>query len=89
MKIKKGYKISNNGDDDERDYEGPPTSCKTLTKLGYTLNGYYLIKGNDQQSKSDKKNKIQVVFCRFKHAKFPEKNPHSKQVLEVFNDFNL
>lgn len=69
-KRNKENNTANNDNDGERDFEGPPTSCKTLAKLGYTLNGYYLIKGKDQQSKSKKSNKIQVAFCRFKQKKF-------------------
>ena len=42
-------------------FYGPPTSCEELQKLGYTLNGYYLIKGKDKLDA----NRIQVVFCQF------------------------
>ena len=41
-------------------FYGPATNCNELGNLGYTLNGYYLVKGNDE-SKS-----IEAVFCRFK-----------------------
>lgn len=45
----------------ERFY-GPPTSCNDLQKLGYTLNGYYLIKQTDESNHSA----IQVVYCTFR-----------------------
>ena len=69
--IKRKEKNITNNEDNERAFEGPPTSCATLAKIGYTLNGYYLIKGKDQQSKNIRPNKIQIVFCRFKQIKFP------------------
>jgi len=40
---------------------GPPTSCEELQKLGYTLNGYYLIKCKDKLDL----NRIQVAYCQF------------------------
>ena len=40
-------------------FYGPPGNCADLSKLGYTLNGYYLVNG----SKSS--NSIEVVLCRF------------------------
>jgi len=40
---------------------GPPTSCEELNNLGYTLNGYYLIKGKGKLNA----NRIQVVYCQF------------------------
>jgi len=42
-------------------FYGPPTSCDDLNKLGYTLNGYYLIKGKEKSNASQ----IQVTYCRF------------------------
>ena len=42
-------------------FYGPPTSCSELQKLGYTLNGYYLIKGKDESNRS----RIQVTYCQF------------------------
>lgn len=38
---------------------GPPTSCSDLGKLGYTLNGYYLVKN---------KNSIVIDYCMFRQA---------------------
>lgn len=38
---------------------GPPTNCSEIGMLGYTLNGYYLIKSSDPTEK----NKILVVYC--------------------------
>ena len=63
--------VTNNGETPEQEFEGPPTSCKTLAKLGYTLNGFYLIKGiNDGSYVGDKGSKIKMVYCRFKQLKF-------------------
>lgn len=40
-------------------FYGPPCNCSELGKLGYTLNGYYLI--NTSKNRSE----IGIVFCRF------------------------
>lgn len=44
-------------------FYGPPTSCEELGKLGYTLNGYYLVKGKDNMNISGR---IRAVYCQFK-----------------------
>ena len=50
------------GNDEEIDTEtverfyGPPKSCSELKKLGYTLNGYYLVKSNHN---------IEISLCKF------------------------
>jgi len=48
---------------DKRFY-GPASSCAEISKLGYTLNGYYLIK-NKNTTKNDL---LEVLGCRFKHS---------------------
>jgi len=65
---------------EEEEFVGPPTSCETLAKLGYTLNGFYLIKGNDRKSNDDKINKIQTVFCQFKQRKILEEKPQQSSI---------
>ena len=47
---------------DDTHFYGPATNCNELGKLGYTLNGYYLVKGNGE---SYIHQGIEVVFCRF------------------------
>ena len=47
----------------ETRFYGPATSCEELGKLGYTLNGLYLV---DCKDKSKKGVKIEVIECRFK-----------------------
>ena len=66
--------------EEEQEFLGPPTSCETLAKLGYTLNGFYLIKGNDRKSNDDKINKIQTVFCQFKQRKILEEKPQQSSI---------
>ena len=43
-----------------RPFYSPPTNCIELEKIGYTLNGYYLVNG------SENSNQVEVVLCRFK-----------------------
>ncbi len=44
-------------------FYGPPHNCAELGMLGYTLNGYYLVKRKGQFNKS----KIHTVYCQFKN----------------------
>jgi len=51
-------------------FYGPATGCNDLGKLGYTLNGYYLVHGNNKEIRSsnniDGNSQIEVVECRFR-----------------------
>lgn len=48
-------------------FYGPPTNCSDLIKLGYTLNGFYLVKTNNTDNTKDVHNlKTETVFCSFK-----------------------
>jgi len=49
-------------------FYGPPTSCEELGKLGYTLNGFYLIKGIDESNST----RIKTVYCQFKQPPAPK-----------------
>ena len=40
-------------------FYGPPRSCSDLGKLGFTLNGYYLVNASISSTT------IEVVLCRF------------------------
>ena len=56
----------------ENRFYGPPTNCSELAKLGYTLNGYYLIKNGSEQGS------IGIVYCQFyKQEKTPEKQSNT------------
>lgn len=46
----------------ETRFYGPASSCEELGKLGYTLNGLYLVDCKDRS----KKGKVEVIECRFK-----------------------
>ena len=47
----------------ESRFYGPATSCDELGKLGYTLNGLYLV---DCKDKSNIRGRIEAILCRFK-----------------------
>ena len=47
-------------------FYGPATSCEELGLLGYTLNGYYLVK---KETDSTIKVKIQIVYCQFQQLR--------------------
>lgn len=46
-------------------FVGPATNCSELGMLGYTLNGYYLVKSNDPSNRD----KIVIVYCKFRQSK--------------------
>jgi len=46
-------------------FYGPPTNCKELGRIGYTLNGYYLVRSDKNQPKAKSEGEMEVVFCRF------------------------
>ena len=51
-----------------------PTNCSDLSLLGFTLNGFYLVKSNDSTTKSNSTTndiKLETVYCAFKQ---PEGN---------------
>jgi len=55
---------------------GPPSNCTDLAKLGYTLNGYYLVNGSKININ------IEVVLCRFQ---LPSGVNESKLFFKVSN----
>jgi len=42
-------------------FYGPATSCEELLKIGYTRNGFYLVKGANATSNSH----VEMVDCQF------------------------
>lgn len=46
-------------------FYGPPTNCTELSQLGYTLNGYYLVKNSNDSNKNAAVS-LDTVFCAFK-----------------------
>ena len=44
---------------------GPPTSCSDLSRLGYTLNGYYIVNQVTDLVKHEVIN-LETVYCTFK-----------------------
>jgi len=69
------YSIDENSKKEEKHiskpFYGPPTNCIELGKLGYTLNGYYLVKDSNNGGQ------IEVILCRFQLPPF--KNNESKK----------
>ena len=60
--MKRSGKEKNDTEEEQnvpKPFYGPPGNCTDLSKLGYTLNGYYLVNGSKSSSS------IEVVLCRF------------------------
>jgi len=63
MHRKKEKDTTKNQNIADHPFYGPPSSCAEISKLGYTLNGYYLVKVKNQT----KRDKVEVLGCQFKH----------------------
>ncbi len=50
-------------------FYGPPTNCTELSQLGYTLNGYYLVKNFNDSDQNAAVN-LDTVYCAFKQPPF-------------------
>jgi len=58
-------------------FYGQPTNCSQLSELGYTLNGFYLVKSSNPLDTSGLQ--LETVFCSFKQ---PEDRPFNSSALE-------
>jgi len=67
----RNQKIKGNNDNENAIFYGPPSSCKDLGKLGYTLNGYYFVRNKNIEVGSLTEKKMEVILCRFQ---FPSEN---------------
>ena len=54
--------MKNNRDESVLQFYGPAANCHELGKLGYALNGYYLVK-NMQQEMRNHERAVDVVHC--------------------------
>jgi len=63
-------KNETDADESQIRFYGPATGCNDLGRLGYTLNGFYLVqeKGNYSTNSSNNR-QIEIVECRFRHNK--------------------
>ena len=68
---------------DKRFY-GPASDCNELGKLGYTLNGYYLVKGEGDSTS----NSIEAVLCQFKLPN-ESKEGNNENKTKLIKDLNL
>jgi len=67
----------NNTDNKISRFYGQPTNCSHLSQLGYTLNGFYLVKSANLLDTSGLQ--LETVFCSFKQ---PEGRPFNSSALE-------
>lgn len=65
-------------------FYGPPTNCSDLTKLGYTLNGFYVVRPINYGSNIEAK--LETIFCAFKQ---PEGTFNSSNVEKRIAFLNL
>ena len=68
--ILRGKKKNETDEDRRKIFYGPPTNCSDLTRLGYTLNGFYMIKRPTNDSKiAHDVTILDVVYCIFKQRR--------------------
>jgi len=68
-----------NLNEEDVSFYGPPTSCFELGKLGYTLNGYYLVKGQGPSNKT----RIVTVYCDFRQSHGGEMSKPGKRIIRI------
>ena len=56
---------------------GPATNCEELLRIGYTRNGFYLVKGGA----TSKNSHVEIVDCVFKHPNGVEEGVRNKNDL--------
>lgn len=59
---------------------GPAKNCKELAILGYTLNGFYLVKGKEQSNN----NKIEMISCQFEHVSGIKEGRQSQKSIIIY-----
>ena len=57
-------KEKNKTEIENKKFYGPAASCEELLKIGYTRNGFYLVKGNATLNNS---RYLEIFDCLFKH----------------------
>ena len=63
MKCYSGKGDTNKKEHINLQFYGPATNCEELLKIGYTRNGFYLVKGNATSNSSH----VEIVDYLFKH----------------------
>jgi len=64
------FRERKNDTDYIRRFYGLPTNCFELSELGYTLNGFYLVKATENKISTVKdgdKMQVEPIFCAFKN----------------------
>ena len=82
-------KINHDAENMVRFY-GPPSSCKELGMLGYTLNGYYFVENEIPNKINNKEGvEIELIYCRFQLPPGTEgmMNNHTQSTIKYNNGF--
>jgi len=83
IKFLYGERKNDTADNYPPKFYGPPTSCSDLTKLGYTLNGFYqvnpILNVQSKNSTDDLLAQLETVYCAFKQ---PEETLNASSKVE-------
>jgi len=74
--IKKDGRIISN----RHRFFGPPTNCFDLSQLGYTLNGFYMVKSANIPTET----KVETIYCAFEQ---PEGTSLNQSIVEKRGDY--
>jgi len=92
------YNRKSNGTDMmPRRFYGPPTNCSDLSKLGYTLNGFYQVKSNcsavNDSSNADAVDttNVETIYCAFKQpdGTFNSSNIETRSSKSIVSPINI
>ena len=64
--VLRGKKKNETDEENLKVFYGPPTNCSDLSRLGYTLNGFYMVKNLALSDNLKKTTKLETVYCAFK-----------------------
>ena len=67
--ILRGKKKNETDEENLKLFYGPPTNCSDLSRLGYTLNGFYMVKNLALSDNLKKTTKLDTVYCAFKQER--------------------
>ena len=83
VSILRGKKKNETDQENRNLFFGPPTNCSDLTRLGYTLNGYYMIGRSTNVGKSTHITTLYAVYCTFKQERTFDSSRVAKLVMPL------
>ena len=83
-----GKKKNKTDEENRKIFYGPPTNCSDLTRLGYTLNGFYLVKSPGVDENFPQATILLSVYCAFKQEGIYYPGNVQKPAISPYSSFN-